>query len=98
MGTGILATVDDTPKIANVSERIGASTSHDRARLEGIAQRNFVPPCAYERAGGGGIARLPGTENLHCRRYATGPRVAVLSVKKSFDAVPDQSSIFRRPD
>ena len=75
MGTGMLATIGDTPKIANLSDPKESEQAHvGQARPTRVhGHLNCVSPSAHERVGGGRIARLPGTENLHCRRYAAGP-------------------------
>ena len=75
MGTGMLATIGDTPKIANVSD---AKESEQARRIIApdswtLPTPNFFPSPVHQRVGSGRIARLPGTENLHCRRYAAGP-------------------------
>jgi hypothetical protein len=75
MGTGMLATIGDTPKTPKLSE---AKESEQACRTIppeswALPTLNFIPPWSNERVDGGTIARLPGTENLHCRRYAMGP-------------------------
>jgi hypothetical protein len=90
MGTGVLVTIADTPEIANVSD---AKESEQACRIVApgsstLPTVNFVPPPVHERLGGSSIARLPGTENLHCRRYATGPQVAVFGVKSHSTRIP----------
>jgi hypothetical protein len=91
MGTGMLATTGDTPKIANVSD---AEESEQACRMIAPDSWTFAhpkvssPSSVHERVDSSRIARLPATENLHCRRYAAGPQVAVLGARSHSTRIP----------